>query len=145
MNQLLCLGNGFAAVHRSLARSFVVPSSPQALTEVTAQARLQDLVEATAICQASVCHSNSAQRSSAYNQWTRYLNEMGADPATANPSHAIAYLASYVKRGTFLTDGGPRCAPGSVKNQIGHLRKGASLYDGRVGPYDYVSQTGACG
>jgi hypothetical protein len=140
--QLMCKGPGFSLVHSSLARSFVGISTPRAVTAEVASQRLQDLVEGVAVCQAATSKSNRAQRSAAYGQWTKYLNDMGEEPTTATPSHALAYLVRYSKRGTYMTPKGPRCAPGSLKNHIGYLRKGAAVYDGLVGPSDAPNDSG---
>ena len=135
MDSVLCSGPNYSIVHQGLLHSFVQPSVPQPVSPEIATQSMLDLVGAVAVCQKATSTSTCKQRQAAYNDWTRYLNLRGTCPTAADPSHAVAYLHAFSKRGTFLTPEGPRCAPGTLKNQIGYLRKGSALYAGRAGPY----------
>jgi hypothetical protein len=103
---------------------------------------MQSLVSAMAVCQRSSGKSNGTQRHAAYSRFVTWLNEMGASPSMASPAHVISYLHDFSQKGTFMTPMGPRCAPGSVKNHIGLLRKGMALYAARCGPYDPTTGQG---
>jgi hypothetical protein len=69
---------------------------------------------------------------------------MGTSTSDATPAHVITFLEDFSHSGTFLTPEGPRCAPGSLDNQIGYLRKGLALYAGRTGPYEPDGNKGTC-
>lgn len=122
--------------------SFVSMDQPTVPEPTVAALRLQSLVGAMAMCQRSSRLSNVSQRQAAYNGFVSWLNQMGAITASASPAHVITYPHDYSKTGTFITPSGPRCAPGSIKNLIGFLRKGMAVYAGRSGPYNLQTQQG---
>lgn len=140
----LCQGPQFGRTHHMLLQSFVAPDQPQEVSPSIAAARMQSLVEAMAVCQEAVGHGNRKEREGAFSKFTKWLNEMGVSLAEAEPAHVIAYLQDYSKRGTFMTPEGPRCAPDTLKNHLGFLRKGMALYRKRQGLHDPDTHKGAC-